>query len=323
MTHVSSYRDALAEALDTAALKHENMVVMTPDLAKSVRIFGFKEKYPDRFVSVGISEANNISVAAGLSTVGYIPVVAAFVMFAVEKPFEQIRNSIAYPNLNVKIVATHGGLCVGMDGATHQALEDIAMMRALPNMSVLVPCDASETIAAVQAALEHKGPVYVRLGRDEAETVFDKEKKVRIGGSDTLCQGRDVTLIACGIMTAKALEAAKQLRAQGVEARVVNMYSVKPLDEQTVIDAAKETGAIVTVEDHSRIGGLGGAVAEVVVREFPACMEQVAVDDQFGESGAPAELFEKYGLSVAGIVKAAQKAVDRKRERAERKSFYG
>lgn len=311
MSAKSSFRDALSEALISMGGEYDSMVVITPDLAKSIRIQEFKKTYPDRFISVGVSEADMVSVAAGMSTVGLLPVVAAFAMFAVEKPFEQIRNSIAYPCLNVKIIATHGGICVGKDGATHQAIEDIAIMRALPNFSIITASDGRQTKAAIKAAMDYNGPVYLRLGRDEAEIIYENDNEFIIGKSDLLRDGDDVTIIACGVMVANALKAADLLRAEGIGARVINMYSIKPLDEQAVIQSAMETGAVVTVEDHSRIGGLGGAIAELLVRKFPVPMEQVAVDDVFGESGTQAELFEKYGLGVEDITTAAKKAMER------------
>jgi len=309
----SSFRDALSEALISMGNEYDSMVVITPDLAKSIRIQEFKKIFPERFISVGVSEADMISVAAGMSTVGLVPVVAGFAMFAVEKPFEQIRNSIAYPCLNVKIIATHGGICVGKDGATHQAIEDIAIIRALPNFSVITASDGKQTKAAIKAALEYNGPVYLRLGRDEAEVIYEDDKEFIIGKSDLLRAGDDVTIVACGVMVANALKAADKLSAEGINARVINMYSIKPLDEQAVIQSAKETGAVVAVEDHSRIGGLGGAIAELLVRNNPVPVEQVAVEDTFCESGTQSELFEKYGLGVDNIAAAARAVVERKK----------
>lgn len=307
-----SFRDALRESLLILGQEYPAMVVVTPDLAKSLRITDFKQTFPDRFITVGVSEADMIGVAAGLATTGLIPVAAAFAMFAVEKPFEQIRNAIAYPNLNVKIVATHGGIGVGPDGATHQAIEDLAIMRTLPNFTVLVAADACETKTALKAALEHKGPVYLRLGRDEAEVVYREEKAFIIGQADLLTNGNDVSIVACGTMVAKALQAAEELRKVNVKARVINMHCLKPLDEAILLQAAEETGCLVTVEDHTRIGGLGGAVAELLVRKCPVPVEQVALDDQFGESGEAEDLFQKYGLTVSRIVSAAQKVMLRK-----------
>lgn len=310
----SSFRDALGEELLALGEKVGSLVVVTPDLAKAVRINGFKKTYPERFISVGISEADCVTVAAGLATTGLIPVVAAFAMFAAVKPFEQIRNAIAYPGLNVKIFATHGGLCVGRDGATHQALEDIAIMRTLPNFTVITAADANETKAAMKAAVKHVGPVYLRLGRDQAEVVYTQEKEFVIGKADTLRTGSDVTIIACGLMVIEALKAAEILGNHGINARVVNMHSIKPLDADIVVKAAEETGAIVTAEDHSIIGGLGSAVAETIVSKYPVPMEQIGVRDSFGESGSQSELYAKYGLTAENIASAAQRAILRKRK---------
>lgn len=307
-----SFRDALRESLLSLGQEYPELVVVTPDLAKSLRITDFKQTFPERYITVGVSEADMIGVAAGLATTGLIPVAAAFAMFAVEKPFEQIRNAIAYPNLNVKIVATHGGIGVGPDGATHQAIEDLALMRSLPNFTVLVAADACETKTALKAVLEHQGPVYLRLGRDEAEVAYREEKEFIIGKADLLKSGQDVTMVACGTMVAKSLQAAEELRKENVEARVINMHCLKPLDEEILLQAAQETGCLVTVEDHTRIGGLGGAVAELLVRKHPVPVEQVALDDQFGESGDAEELFEKYGLTVSHIIAAAKKVIARK-----------
>lgn len=308
----SSFRDALSEALISAGSELKSIVVLTPDLAKSVRIMDFRNKFPERFINTGISEADMIGVAAGLSTTGLIPVVVGFSMFVAEKPFEQIRNIIAYPNLNIKIIATHSGICVGRDGATHQAIEDMAIMRVLPNFTVLAAADAGETKAAIKAALQHYGPVYLRLGRDEAVTIYNDDKEFIIGKSDRLQEGNDLTLIACGIMVNYAMDAAEQLRQEGINARVINAYSIKPLDEAAIIAAAKETGAIVTIEDHSRIGGLGSAVAELLVKNCPIPVETIGVDDMFGESGSQNELFEKYGLTVENIMQSSRKVLRRK-----------
>lgn len=308
----ASFRDALSDALIAFGKEYPDLVVITPDLAKSIRITKFKELFPERFITAGISEADMISMAAGISTLGLIPVAAGFAMFTAEKPFEQIRNSVAYPDLNVKIVATHGGICVGRDGATHQAIEDIAIMRVLPNLTVLVAADAVETRAALKAAIEHHGPVYLRLGRDAADIVYSRENKFVIGRADLLKHGKDVSIVACGMMVSKALKAAVELEKINVSARVINMHSIKPLDKEIIISAAKETGGIVAVEDHSRIGGLGSAIAELVTASYPVPLEQVAIDDKFGESGEMDELFQKYGLEVENIVAAAQKILARK-----------
>ncbi len=318
-----SFRDALGEELVSLGQRNKSLVVITPDLAKAVRINEYKKTYPERFISVGISEADCVTVAAGLAATGLIPVVAAFAMFAAVKPFEQIRNAIAYPNLNVKIFATHGGICVGRDGATHQALEDIAIMRTLPNFTVITAADATETKAAMKAAVQHEGPVYLRLGRDQAHTVYSQEKDFVIGKADVLKTGNDVTIIACGLLVNELLKAAELLSRQGISARVVNMHSIKPLDREAVIQAAEETGAIVAAEDHSIIGGLGSAIAETIVCTIPVPMEQVGVEDSFGESGSQDELYEKYGLTGEKIVLAAKRAILRKKKAFENKQSGG
>lgn len=315
MKNTSSFRDALSKTLLEAGEEYKSMVLLTPDLTKSVRIAQFKEKYPDRFINTGISEADMISMAAGMATTGIIPVVAGFAMFVAERPFEQIRNSVAYPNLNVKIIATHGGISVGRDGATHQAIEDMAILRAVPNLTVLTAADAAETKAAILAALKHTGPVYLRLGRDESVDIYSEGKEFIIGGSDTLMQGDDVTIIACGIMVAYALEAAKALKKEGINASVINMYSIKPIDTGAIVSAAKSTKAIVAVEDHSVFGGLGSAVSEVLAKNCPIPMEQIGVLDTFGESGNQEELFNKYSMSTRDIIAAAKRVLERKADR--------
>ncbi len=311
----TSFRDSLVESLMSLSAENKSMAVLTPDLAKSLRINEFKQKRSDRFITTGVSEADCLSMAAGLAAVGMAPVVTAFAMFAVVKPFEQIRNAIAYPALNVKIIATHGGIGVGRDGATHQAIEDIAIMRTLPNFTVIVPADTSEAKAAIRTAFYHKGPVYIRLGRDEAPVVYSENKEYVIGKSDILQEGSDVAIIACGLLTGESLLAAKMLAGEGISARVINMSSIKPLDEDAVIKAASETGAIVTAEDHQKIGGLGGAVAETIVRRRPVPMEQIGIDDVFGESGSKEELYFKYHLDARSIADAAKRAIARKKSR--------
>jgi transketolase len=307
-----SFRDALRDSLLALGEEFPSMVVVTADVGKSLRIMDFKAAYPDRFISVGISEADMVSLASGLSLVGLVPVVADFAMFAVEKPFEQIRNAIAYPGLNVKIVGTHSGVNVGKDGATHQAIEDMAIMRSLPGFTVLVAADFIETGAALRAAMRHDGPVYLRLGRDDAEDVYTDEKRFVIGKADSIRTGEDLTIIACGVMVAEALQAVEILEREGIGARLINMHSIKPIDEDAIVHAACETGGIVTVEDHSRIGGLGGAVAEVLVQRSPVPMEQVAIDDRFGESGSSVDLFHQYGLSADQIVEKSKRILKRK-----------
>ena len=292
---------------------HPNMVVLNADSARALKLTDFQAAYPDRMFGVGISEADLIGTAAGMATTGLIPVVVGFSMFVSEKPFEQIRQAVAYPNLNVKIIATHSGLCVGQDGATHQALEDMAVIRTLPNFKVFAAADVTETKAAVSAMLKHDGPAYLRLGRDLAEDIFEGPKEFVPGGADLLANGPDVTIAACGLMTEQALLAASQLSKEGIRSTVLNMYSIKPLPEDLLLGKAKETGAFVTAEDHSVIGGLGGAVSEFLSENYPVPVVKIGVHDHFGESGTQDQLYEKYGLTASHIVKAAKKAISMKR----------
>lgn len=307
-----SFRATLIDAMLENAKDYPGMVVLNADSARALKLTDFSAAYPDRMFGVGISEADLIGTAAGMATTGLIPVVVGFSMFVSEKPFEQIRQAIAYPNLNVKIVATHSGLCVGQDGATHQALEDMAVMRTLPNFKVFAAADVTETRLAVSAMLRHDGPAYLRLGRDLAEDIFDGPKEFLPGGADVLREGKDVTLAACGLMTEQALLAADILEQEGIHASVVNAYSIKPLPESLLLAKAKETGAFVTAEDHSIIGGLGGAISEFLSENAPVPVVRVGVRDHFGESGTQDELYEKYGLTAAHIAEAARKAIQRK-----------
>lgn len=311
-----SFRAVLFEAIAGNARRDDGLVVLNADSARATNMYKFIEEFPGRMFCFGISEADMLSTAAGMSAVGLTPIVVGFSMFVTVKPFEQIRQAIAYPNLNVKIIATHAGLCVGKDGATHQALEDIALMRTLPNFKVLVASDVQEAKSAVDAIVQHDGPAYLRLGRDLAEDVFPAAKEVRIGGSDLLRQGVDAAIAACGLMVEPALRAADLLSRDGVYVSVLNCYSVKPLDSAAVLAQAERTGALVSAEDHSVIGGLGGAIAECLARNCPVPLESVGVQDSFGESGDQDELYEKYGLTPRHIVEAVKKTVARKRERS-------
>ena len=313
---IRSFRDALRDSLMALAETDSEFVVLNADSARVLNLDVFKATYPGRIFCYGISEADMLSAAAGLATTGITPIVVGFSMFVTEKPFEQIRQAICYPNLNVKIIATHAGLCVGQDGATHQNLEDLAIMRTLPNMKVLVAADAAQTTAAIEAMMAHKGPCYLRLGRDLAEDLYMEKPEVRIGGSDLVRDGKDVTLAACGLMVDQSLRAAQLLEADGIDAAVLNLYSIKPLDEETLLSQARKTGAIVTVEDHTIYGGLGGAVAEVLARNLPTPVEVVGTKDTFGESGTQDELFRKYGLTAADIAAAARRALARKTTRS-------
>ena len=265
----------------------------------------FKEVAPERYFNMGISEQDLIGTAAGFAAAGKIPLASTFAVFATGRAFEQVRNSVCYPKLNVKICATHAGLTVGADGGSHQAIEDISLMRTLPNMTVINPADAKEAEAAVLAAIDYQGPVYIRLGRAETKDIHDDSYHFEWGKAEVLRQGSDVTIFATGIMTAKALDAAETLAKQGVQAEVINVHTIKPLDEETVIASAKKTGKVVTAEEHSIIGGLGSAVAEVLARQCPTKQAFVGVQDSFGESGSPDDLLEKYGLTTEAIVKAA------------------
>lgn len=303
-----AYGDALVEFG-----ANENIVVMDADLSKSTKTDGFKKKYPERFINMGIAEGNMMSTAAGIAATGKIVFASSFAMFAAGRAFEQIRNSIGYPHLNVKIGATHAGVSVGEDGATHQCLEDIGLMRTIPGMVILNPADAVESRLAVKAAIEHDGPVYLRFGRLAVPTIFDDKYKFEIGKGVVLEDGTDVTLVATGLLVPDALEAKKILAEQGICARVINIHTIKPIDRDIIAKAALETGAVVTAEEHNIIGGLGSAVAEVLSEECPVPMERVGVQDVFGASGKPYPLLEKYGLDAKTIAEKAKKAVLRKK----------
>ncbi|MDB2074877.1 transketolase family protein [Clostridium paraputrificum] len=307
-------REAYGKALAALANTNENVVVLDADLSKSTKTADFKAVAPEKFFNMGIAEGNMMGVAAGLSTCGKVPFVSTFAMFAAGRAFEQIRNSICYPKLNVKVCATHAGLTVGEDGASHQAIEDISLMRSVPNMVVINPADDIETEAAIKAVAEMEGPCYVRLGRMAVSRVNDEANyNFVIGKGITLAEGNDVAIIATGIMVEAALEAKGELAKEGINARVINIHTIKPIDEELIIKAAKETGVIVTAEEHSIIGGLGSAVAEVVSENCPVPVLRVGVKDTFGESGKPNELLEKYGLTSNDIVNKVKKALELKK----------
>ena len=305
-------REAYGNALARIGKENTNIIVLDADLSKSTKTDTFKNVCPDRFFNVGIAEQNLISVGAGLAAAGKIPFVSSFAMFATGRSFEQIRNAVCYPKLNVKVCATHAGITVGEDGATHQSLEDISCMRTLPNMTVVVPADERETEAVVEWAASYEGPVYVRLGRAGVDDVTAEGYTFVPGKSTTLVDGSDVTIIACGALVGPAVEAAKTLAEANVSARVINMASIKPIDAEAIVKAATETGAIVTAEEHNIIGGLGSAVSEVVVANKPVPMEFDGVQDTFGESGTPKELMAKYGLTAKDIVEAVKRVITRK-----------
>lgn len=305
-------REAYGNALARIGKNNTNIIVLDADLSKSTKTDTFKKECPDRFFNVGIAEQNLISVGAGLAAAGKIPFVSSFAMFATGRAFEQIRNAVCYPKLNVKVCATHAGITVGEDGATHQSLEDIACMRVLPNMTVVVPADEKETNAVIEWAAAYEGPVYVRLGRAGVDDVSPEEYTFTPGKSTQLIDGSDVTIIACGALVGPAVEASKALQNNGISARVINMASIKPIDVDAIVKAASETGAIVTAEEHNILGGLGSAVAEVIVAHKPVPVEFVGVQDTFGESGTPTELMTKYGLTTDDIVNAVNRVVERK-----------
>ncbi len=302
-------RESYGNALVEFGAKYDNLVVLDADLAEATKTVKFKKAFPERFFDCGIAEGNMVAVAAGLSTTGMVPFVSTFAMFAAGRAFEQIRNAIGYPHLNVKIGATHAGITVGEDGATHQCLEDIGTMRTIPGMTIINPCDGVEARAAVEAAINFDGPCYLRFGRYAVPVINGEDYKFEIGKGVTLADGKDVTIIATGIMVAMALEAKELLKAEGIDARVINIHTIKPLDTELVIKAAKETGAIVTAEEHNIIGGLGSAVCEAVCGNAPVPVVRVGVNDTFGRSGKVPPLLEMYGLTPANIAANAKKAV--------------
>ncbi len=290
----------------------ERIVVLDADLSKSTKTEVFQKAYPERFINMGIAEGNMMSTAAGLASCGKIVFASSFAMFAAGRAFEQVRNSIGYPHLNVKIGATHAGISVGEDGATHQCLEDIGIMRTIPGMTIINPADATEARLAVKAAIEHDGPVYLRFGRLAVPTIFGEDYKFEWGKGIELEEGNDLTIIATGLMVPYATEARKALQEIGISARVVNIHTIKPIDKDIIIKAAKETGAIVTAEEHNIIGGLGSAVAEVLAENYPVPMLRVGTEDVFGRSGTPAKLMEMYGLDTKTIVEKAKAVVGKK-----------
>ncbi|MBR2471403.1 MAG: transketolase family protein [Clostridia bacterium] len=305
-------REAYGKALAQFGDKYD-IVVLDADLSKSTKTDTFKKKFPERFINCGIAEASMVSTAAGLASCGKIVFASSFAMFAAGRAFEQVRNSICYPHLNVKIGATHAGISVGEDGATHQSVEDIALMRSIPGMVVISPADEVESIAAVEAAIKYDGPVYLRFGRLGVPTINDEATyKFEIGKGVQLKDGSDVSIIANGLMVPEALEAAKLLAEEGINARVINIHTIKPIDADIIIKAAKETGAIVTAEEHSVIGGLGSAVAEVLAENAPAPLVRVGIQDKFGKSGKPAALLEEYGLTAKNIAAKAKEAIAKK-----------
>ena len=305
-------RDAYGDALRDLGRDHPEIVVLDADLAKSTRSYTFGAEFPDRFFNVGIQEANMVGMAGGLAMAGKVPFISSFACFVILKGFDQLRMAVSYPNLNVKVVGSHQGISVGEDGASQQSVEDVALACSLPNMVVTVPADEHEMRAAVKAAYEHQGPVYIRSGRPNAPLAYDSVPDFAFGRASRLREGTEATIIANGLMVGAALVAHERLAADGIRVRVVNMATVKPLDEDEVESAARETGAIVTAEEHLIHGGLGSAVAQAAVRRHPVPMEFVGLNDTYAESGAPEALLRKYGLTASEVEAAVRKVVERK-----------
>ncbi|HUG39083.1 MAG TPA: transketolase C-terminal domain-containing protein [Longimicrobiales bacterium] len=305
-------RDAYGEALRDLGREHEDIVVLDADLAKSTKSWAFGAEFPDRFINVGIQEANMVGMAGGLAMAGKVPFISSFACFVILKGFDQLRMAVSYPHVNVKIAGSHQGISVGEDGASQQSVEDVALACSLPGMVVCVPADEHETRAAVKAAYAHRGPVYLRTGRPKAPLIYDREPAFSFGRASRVREGGDVTIIANGLMVGAAVVAHNRLREDGIEARVVNMATVKPLDEDEVEAAARETGAIVTAEEHLRHGGLGAAVAQAAAARHPAPMEFVGLNDTYAESGEPSALLRKYGLTADDIVAAVLRVLERR-----------
>ncbi len=302
-------RAAYGEAVTKIGATNDKIIVLDADLSGATQTKLFKKEFPDRFYNVGIAEENLMGVAAGLAYQGFIPFASTFAVFGTGRAFEIVRNQIAYVNLNVKLALTHAGISVGEDGGSHQSIEDIALMRALPNMTVIVPCDAIETEKAVKAAAEYVGPVYLRLARPVVEDVTKAEDKFEIGKAQVLKDGKDACIIACGLMVGKALDAANELTKNGIDTAVVNMHTIKPLDKETILKFNEKCKVIVTAEEHSVIGGLGSAVAEVIAGKNGAKFAMVGVEDKFGHSGNPDKLFEEYGLTKDNIIKKVKENI--------------
>ena len=303
-------RESYGNALKELAEEFPQLVVLDADLAGATKTGIFKKAYPDRHIDCGIAESNMMGIAAGLALTGKIPFASSFAMFAAGRAFEQVRNSIGYPHLNVKIGATHAGITVGEDGASHQCNEDIALMRTIPGMVVMVPSDDIEAKAAVRAALEHEGPVYIRFGRAAVPVINDKpDYKFEIGKGQLVREGKDVTIVATGIMVDSAIGAAEKLAAEGIDAEIINICTIKPIDKDIIIKSAQKTGKVVTCEEHSVIGGLGSAVCEVLADEYPVKVKRIGMQDVFGESGSAADLVKKYGLDAEGVYKSVKEFI--------------
>lgn len=305
-------RDAYGKALERLGEKYPDIVVLDADLSKSTKTVDFARRFPDRFFNMGVAEQSMIMTACGLAAAGKVVFASSFAIFATGRAFEQIRNSAAYANLNVKICATHAGITVGEDGGSHQSVEDIAIMRVLPNMKVVVPADGPSTETLLEQVYLEPGPVYVRLGRPKVPVIYENRSDIKLGRAVVLREGKDVAILACGTMVARALEAAEILAGRGIKAAVLDVHTIKPLDEETILQVVRRTGCAVTAEEHSVIGGLGGAAAELLGTECPVPLERVGIEDRFGQSGSPEELLEHYGLTATAIVQRAEKTIARK-----------
>ncbi|RQN12836.1 transketolase family protein [Clostridium butyricum] len=303
-------RESYGEALIQIGHENENIVVLDADLSKSTKTNGFKKEFPDRFFNAGIAEQNLMGMAAGMSNIGLVPFASTFAVFATGRAFEIIRNSICYPKANVKIAATHAGITVGEDGGSHQSIEDIALMCSLPNMTVIVPADHREAMEATKAAAMMEGPVYLRFGRCNTEDIFDDSYKFEIGKGTEIKKGDDAAIIATGMMVQKAIEAAKYLESEGIHVRVINISTIKPIDKEIIIKAAKETKGIVTAEEHSIIGGLGSMVSSIVCDKYPCKVKMIGIEDKFGESGTPDELMEKFKLTSDAISESIKEIIE-------------
>lgn len=314
MTEMIATRQAYGDALVELGEKNKNIVVLDADLSKSTTTAKFGKKFPERFFNMGVAEANMMNTAAGLATCGKIAFVSSFSIFATGRAWEQIRNTICYSGLNVKIVATHSGVSVGPDGASHQCIEDISLMKTIPTMTVIEPCDAVETRNAILAAVTYKGPMYIRLGRAAVPVITKKEDPYTVGKASILRNGKDVAIVACGALVANSLTAADMLSKEGIEATVVNMHTIKPMDQEILVRVAQQTNAVVTAEQHVLDGGLGSAVATVLTRNYPVPVEMIGIDNRFGQSGEPDILFKEYHLTPEDIVLAAKRAIHRKKK---------
>ena len=306
-------RFGYGEGLVIAGKENPNIVALCADLTDSTKTSVFKKEFPDRFVEMGITEQNMASLASGMAAVGKVPFISSYAMFSPGRNWEQIRTTICYNNQNVKIAGAHSGVSVGPDGATHQAIEDIAITRVIPNMVVIAPCDSIEAKKATVASARHKGPVYIRFTREKTPVMTTEETPFEIGKAEIYREGNDVTIIGCGPLVYEALKAAEELAKEGIEVEVINNHTIKPMDKETILKSVKKTGCVVTIEEHQAAGGMGSAVSEILSQNYPAPMEIIGVKDRFGESGEPHQLLEKFGLTSKNIIEAVKKVLERKK----------